>query len=47
MAAGGQVLIKIFTIILIVTSARSQNSVIDLNEDNWTQMLENEWMVEL
>lgn len=47
MAAGRQILFRIFTVFLLFSIASSNKNVIDLNEDNWTQMLENEWMVEL
>lgn len=47
MAAGHRILFKIFTIFLLFSTVNSHKNVIDLNEENWTQMLDNEWMVEL
>lgn len=47
MAAGYKIMFKIFTIFVLLSLANSQKGVIELNEENWTQMLENEWMVEL
>lgn len=40
-------LIFLFSIVLVSVNGRSTSKVIELNEDNWTDMLENEWMVEL
>lgn len=36
-----------FVLVLLVSQLTAKSSVIDLNEDNWHQMLEGEWMVEL
>lgn len=47
MAAGRQILLTFFSIILVICNANSQKNVIELNEDNWKDMLDNEWMVEL
>lgn len=47
MAAGRQIVVSLFSIIFIIYTVNSQKTVIELNEENWTQMLENEWMVEL
>lgn len=40
-------LIFLFSLVLVSVNGRSTSKVIELNEDNWTDMLENEWMVEL
>lgn len=32
---------------LLITQIAAKSGVIDLDEDNWHQMLEGEWMVEL
>lgn len=37
--------VKLIILSLILTSVASK--VIELNEENWTQVLENEWMIEL
>lgn len=47
MAAGRQIILQIFSICIFFSIASSQKSVVELDEDNWTHMLENEWMVEL
>lgn len=47
MAAGRQILLKFLLVFILLSNVNSQKGVIDLDEDNWQQMLENEWMVEL
>ncbi|MPC09706.1 hypothetical protein E2C01_002325 [Portunus trituberculatus] len=42
----GTLLISLL-ISLLITQISAKSSVIDLDEDNWHQMLEGEWMVEL
>ena len=36
-----------FVILVLYTGVNGKTGVIDLDEDNWHQMLEGEWMVEL
>ena len=37
----------VFTCIYPIESINNQPKPITINEDNWTEMLEGEWMVEL
>lgn len=40
-------LIFVFGSCTFLRYAEGQRYVVELNEDNWTEMLKNEWMVEL
>ncbi|KAL3275967.1 hypothetical protein HHI36_020699 [Cryptolaemus montrouzieri] len=47
MACGKFIIFAIFVhICIVINGANCQKTVIELNEDNWTEMLRSEWMVE-
>ncbi|CAH0547489.1 unnamed protein product [Brassicogethes aeneus] len=46
MAFGKVTLLTIFVVFCAFFSVNGQKRVVELNEDNWTDILKNEWMVE-
>ncbi|KAK9877935.1 hypothetical protein WA026_020158 [Henosepilachna vigintioctopunctata] len=44
--ACGKLFLIIFAQLIVIHNVIGQKSVIELNEDNWTDILKNEWMVE-
>lgn len=47
MACGKFTVLTIFLVIFAFFTANGYKDVIVLNENNWTDMLKDEWMVEL
>lgn len=47
MACGKMSLLTILVIICTFLSVNGQKSIIELNEHNWSDILNGEWMVEL
>jgi hypothetical protein len=47
MARGAVTCLIIFVVICGFLNVKGQKDIILLNEDNWTDTLKNEWMVEL
>lgn len=45
--AYGKVSLIVFVIFGALLSVNGQKSVIELNEDNWSEILNGEWLVEL
>ncbi|KAK4313409.1 hypothetical protein Pmani_015243 [Petrolisthes manimaculis] len=42
----GSKILFLLVLVLLISQLRAKSSVVELNEDNWHQMLEGEWMVE-
>lgn len=47
MASSQKNLFNLIIVFCAFITVNSQKTVVDLNEENWTEILQNEWMVEL